>query len=470
MQLSFRDPDGFIFHSGDRIFRCVLPHAVTDSRLFLSSRAAAAWMAERCLPATRVVNGDSAWQPAAAMRHAIPAEALVLEHERIRFANYPYEWAPEMLHAAGELTLRLAREALAADFGLKDATPYNIMYEGPKPVFLDVLSFQKRQAREAVWRPYGQFVRTFVYPLLASRYFGLRLDEFFSVHRDGIEPERLVRLCPAWRLLLPPFLGAVTIPSVLSRRESESPERFRPRPARTAEEAKFLLGRLFARATHLLHRAAPRRPRADETYAGCEHSYGASEFQEKERFVADVLERLRCSAVLDIGCHTGRFSLVAARTGARVVAIDKDPAAIGTLWNTARRDNADVLPLVIDIARPPGACGWANAECPSFLDRVRGGFDGLLMLALIHHLLVNERIPLDRIFELAGDLTTRSAVVEYIDPVDPQFQRIARGREALHRDLTPGSFEAALRRHFQVVDWRQITPTRRVYVLEKRLA
>ena len=59
---------------------------------------------------------------------------IVVEHERISFPSFPYEWAPEMLHAAGSLTLDLARDLLAEGFGLKDATPYNILFNGPIPV------------------------------------------------------------------------------------------------------------------------------------------------------------------------------------------------------------------------------------------------------------------------------------------------------------------------------------------------
>jgi hypothetical protein len=89
------------------------------------------------------------------------------------------------------------------------------------------------------------------------------------------------------------------------------------------------------------------------------------------------------------------------------------------------------------------------------------------MLAVIHHLLVNERVPLDRIFALVAELTTSLAVVEYVDPADSQFQRIARGRDALHRNLTTASFEAAACRYFAIVASCEITSTRRVYMLQK---
>lgn len=468
-QLSFRDPDGFVFRSGARILRCVFPHAVGDVCAFLSSAVAHTGVAEGILPFTRVLDGASTLQLASEPSHQLPDGSIVLEHEPIPFTNYPYEWAPEMLHSAAALTLRLAREAGGAGFGLKDATPYNIMFEGSKPVFIDVLSFERREELDGLWRPYAQFVRTFIYPLLAQRHFGLHLDELLLVHREGLEPDRILRLSSAWRLLLPPFLGSVTIPALLWRDDRDlAQNRFRVRRAKDPGEAKFVLNSLFARANRLLRRMASQsRKSTVSRYAGSELSYTSPQFAEKEGFVMHELRRWRSKNILDIGCNTGYFSLLAARQGARVISIDKDPDAIGELWRTASGNNLDILPLVIDIARPPGACGWANHEFPSFLDRARGASDCVLMLAVLHHLFVNERIPLDHIFDLAAELTTCLAIVEYVDPADAQFQRIARGRDALHRHLTTASFEAAARRHFALVASCEITSTRRVYTLQK---
>ena len=93
------------------------------------------------------------------------------------------------------------------------------------------------------------------------------------------------------------------------------------------------------------------------------------------------------------------------------------------------------LPLVVNLTRPSPPIGWLNAECPSFLDRARGAFDCILMLAVIHHMLVTERVPLRAIINLAAELTTRHAIIEFIDPADSMFRRLLRGRDELHRDL-----------------------------------
>lgn len=402
-------------------------------------------------------------------RPGVPEGSVFLEHKPIGFTNYPYEWAPEMLHAAAGLTLRAARSAAEAGFALKDATPYNVMFDGARPVFIDVLSFGAGDPLDTVWRPYAQFVRTFVYPLLARRHFGLRVDELLLVHRDGLEPERMWELCPLWRLLTPPFFGAVAIPAMVSRTAgAEAPDRFGARRAKSRDEAAFLLGRTFRRAGRLLPRTpVPERRSTASRYMDSGHRYSAEQLSRKEGIVRTALERRQPGMLLDIGCNTGHFSVLAARSGARVVAIDRDPDAVGALWNAARGGNLDILPLVIDIARPPGSCGWANREFPAFLDRARGRFDCVLMLALIHHLLVNERVPLGHLFDLAADLTTDLAIIEYVDPADSQFRRIARGREELHRGLTPNAFESAARRRFRVIGSHEVTPSRRIYILRK---
>ena len=260
-------------------------------------------------------------------------------------------------------------------------------------------------------------------------------------------------------------MSTVTFPALLSRGKKEAAA-VPARKARDAREAEFILETRFEKTRRLLPDIPPSADAS--TYMETNCVYSSSEWIAKETAVSRALGRFRQESVLDVGCNTGHFSTLAAQSRATVVAIDRDPGVAGSLWKSARAGKLPILPLVVDIARPPGACGWANSECPSFLDRARGRFDCVLMLALMHHLVVNERVPLDRIFDLAAQLTRRLLLVEYIDPGDSQFRKIARGRDALHRDLTPGTFEAAARQRFEIVDSCVVTRTRVVYTLERK--
>jgi hypothetical protein len=140
----------------------------------------------------------------------------ILEHERIPFPSFPYEWAPEMLHAAAMLTLELALDLLPEALGLKDATPYNVLFRGPQPVFIDILSFERRDPADPTWLPYAQFIRTFLLPLLANRYFGFALDQLLFTRRDGLEPEEVYRWLGPLERVRPPFLSLVSMPLWLS--------------------------------------------------------------------------------------------------------------------------------------------------------------------------------------------------------------------------------------------------------------
>jgi hypothetical protein len=89
------------------------------------------------------------------------------------------------------------------------------------------------------------------------------------------------------------------------------------------------------------------------------------------------------------------------------------------------------------------------------------------MLALIHHLLVTDRIPLREIFQTARRLTRRWLIVEYIGPSDSMFKRLTRGREHLHRDFSRGAFEQAAQSCFRIIRSEELAQAdRRLYLLE----
>ena len=99
----------------------------------------------------------------------------------------------------------------------------------------------------------------------------------------------------------------------------------------------------------------------------------------------------------------------------------------------------------------------------------RGGFDMVMMLAVIHHLLVTERVPLPDLLDLIAELTHDYALIEFVAPADPMFSRITRGRDALHADLTAEAFQSAAAVHFEVVRKQDIGGLHRcLYLLRRR--
>jgi len=476
LAVSFRDPAGSLFPLDGRIFRIVNAAGVADLETFFESARAQEFVAAHQIAGTRRLAADEARRlvsdPRVRQLYQITSGQMLIEHERIDFPSFPYEWPPEMLHAAGVLTLDLAQGLLEDGMGLKDATPYNVLFRGPEPVFIDVLSFERRDARDPTWLPYAQFVRTFLLPLLANRHFGIALDQILTTRRDGLEPEEVYRWSTALQRWKPGFLSLVSMPTWLGSKQSADDQKiYQKKLMSDPEKARYILAAVLKGLRRSLNRLEPKTGSTSSwtSYMDTNNNYSADHFAAKERFVADALAEFAPRRVLDAGCNTGHFSALAARAGASVVAIDYDPVVLGPVWRQARAEKLDILPLAVNLTRPTPGTGWRNRECSSFLDRARGHFDVVLMLAVIHHMLVTERVPLRDILELASELTKDILIVEFIAPTDSMFQRLTRGREELHKDLNHQLFEDLCREQFSIVRTQHIESSSRwLYLLRKR--
>jgi predicted RNA methylase len=473
--VSFRDPAGACCVVGQRVLRVLTTRGATELEAFLRTPSAAQFMAARQLVSTQRLTAAEV----AALQQALEWKALfagaqpdaVFEHERIAFRSYPYEWPPEMLWEAGRLTLELAQAALQEGYGLKDATPYNILFRGSDAVFVDVPSFEARVPGDPLWQAYGQFVRTFLLPLLANRRWGLSLADIFTARREGFEPQEIYRLCGAIERFNPQVLSLVSMPTWLrGKARAEGEQLYATRVLSNKEKAAFIVKSLLSRLQRSLNSLKP-TPCSTSVWSDYmrTHSYTEPAFAAKESFIDALLQEFKPQQVLDAGANTGHFSLRAAKAGAQVVAMDLDPVCVGMIWQQASQQALPVLPLVVNLARPSPPLGWCNAECPSFLDRVRGRFDAVFMLALVHHLLVTDRIPLPEVLRLAAELTTSLLVIEYVPPEDPMFRQLTRGREKLHQDLNQRVFEEACARQFDILRAVALPGTqRRLYALRKR--
>jgi SAM-dependent methyltransferase len=255
-----------------------------------------------------------------------------------------------------------------------------------------------------------------------------------------------------------------------SHRNQNDASIYRKKVLSDPERAQFIVRTLLSGLKRKLRALAPKSGASSAWtgYMEIGNNYTSEHFAAKELFVAECLSAHAPKRVLDVGCNTGHFSFMAARSGARVVAIDYDPAVAGAVWRQAAAGKLDILPLVVNITRPTPGVGWNNREWPSFLDRARGSFDAVFMLAVVHHMLVTERVPLSEIVALAAGLTSDLLLIEFVSPQDSMFQRLVRGRGELHQDLTHEVFEDASRRHFQMVRVQHLEGTSRwLYLLRK---
>jgi SAM-dependent methyltransferase len=436
LETTFRDPAGSVVLSSEGVLRTVLPEHAAETLEFLATPLAQRLVADGHLIPTTILRND--------------ADGLLLSHPRIPFISYPAEWPPSLWSAAAELTLSLNAQLLAEGWILKDATPLNVLFTGTKPIFVDLLSIRRTDPTQPIWFAYGQFVRTFLLPLLAHSQLGWRLQTA-QTWRDGIEPEELYATLTWSHRLSYPARSFITLPVMLSKLMKSNPASMQPRRIEDPEFTRRTLLKSVASLRAAIERTAPvQRASTWSNYAETAGHYSGDDHVGKHQFVSEVLATCTPKNVLDVGSNTGNYSRLAAATGANVVAIDQDTRALELLYAQSRQVGHNILPLCVDLSFPTPATGWQYRESFSFLDRCENHFDTVLMLAVIHHILLSSQIPLDRIAALAARISTRNLIIEWVPPTDPKFIEVLRGREAIYTHITESAFRNAFAPHFTV--------------------
>ena len=451
---TFRDPAGSLGFEGDHVVRRIHPAARVAVLEFLDSAFCHRLQERGDLIAATIDDSQ---------------EGLCLVHPKIPIPTYPWEWSPSQWLAAAELTLTLCEEALGDGWILKDATPLNVLFVGPRPVLVDILSFERRDPRSMIWLAYGQYVRTFLLPMVMNKRMGWPL-EMSLFKRDGLEPADLFAAM-GWRdRISRDAFWPVTLPALLERSKGAE-EKATQAPRRVSDPGMALHGlqRLLAGLRKRTRRALP-KPDASRwsKYQGTLTHYTEQESALKHEWVRDVLAEAKPARVLDIGANTGEFSALAVEMGAQAVALERDAASAERLFCMSRQRNLSIQTIHADLARPTPAAGWENSESSALLPRLEGQFELVLMLAVIHHLLLMEQIPLPAIIALCHRLTWRHLVIEWVPVEDPMYRSLMRGRNELYGALSEDDLIAACKGLFHVLRRQKLDNGRVLFLFERK--
>ena len=423
---SFRDPESRVYIEDGRVFRALGERGAADYEAFASSSLAGD---------ERIVG---TW------RTDLPE---VLEHERLPFVTYPYEWCFGMLKDAALLQLELLDRALAEDLSLKDATPYNVQFVGPKPVFIDVGSFERLRGDEP-WVGYRQFCALYLYPLMLTAYRGVGFQPWLRGSLEGIEPAEAAALLPRRK-------GVTINARLLARLERKQGDTSARETKSRLAQAGFKPELIQAQVRRLRKLVAGLEWDLPRT-AWTDYERDPAQLEAKRTFVAEAAERVKPQLAWDLGCNDGTFARVVAPHAGTVIAMDSDHATIEQLYRGL--DAPNITPLVVDLTDPSPARGWALRERTPLHERGRP--DLTLSLALVHHLAITRTIPLPAIVEWLNSLGG-THVIEFPHRDDPMVQRLLDAkRDAWEYDRE--AFEAALRVHFELLRRREVH-TRTLY-------
>jgi hypothetical protein len=148
------------------------------------------------------------------------------------------------------------------------------------------------------------------------------------------------------------------------------------------------------------------------------------------------------------------------------VSFDIDPAAVEINYiECVRKGEFNILPLLLDLTNPSPSIGWENKERFSFLNR--GPVDGGLALALVHHLVISNNLPLDKIADFFSRICN-SLIIEFVPKSDSQVQRLLATREDIFPDYNQQVFEDEFSKYFTIQGSERIKDSERtLYLMAK---
>jgi hypothetical protein len=437
---SFRDPDASVFYADGRVLRGLHARAADDWRALTATKFFPALLADRRVVGTEVVTGD-----------ALPASAgefeAVLEHERIPFISYPYEWTFGMLRDAALLHLDVLLAALDEGMSMKDGYSFNVQWRGANPTFIDVGSFERMPT--GPWIGYRQFCQTFLYPLMLDSYLRVPFQRYLVGHLDGLEPAEMLRFLSGRRRLRKGVFTHVYLHSVAGRRVTKGGEQIKEDLGKAGFGAE-LTKTTVRKLAKLVGRLRSKRSESGWNNYRTTCSYSDADRDAKATFIRQVLVGHPTTLAYDLGANDGIYARMVAERGGYVVAVDSDDVTVDAMYRSLREDGiTNVLPLVLNLVDPSPARGWRNAERRAFFDRAQP--DLVLALALVHHLALTANVPLPEIIGWLHDIGG-TLVIEFVEPHDPMAkQLLANKREGLFPHYRIDEFEKVLEQRYTIV-------------------
>ncbi|MGB0119401.1 MAG: hypothetical protein WBP55_00450 [Solirubrobacterales bacterium] len=461
---SFRDRDSRVVITDDAVLRALSPEGAGDWDALAATPLLEELVNRGDLIATKevdlaVLEGAKDLLPTGVTR--------VLEHQRVPFVSYPYEWTFSQLQDAALLQLDLGIAAIDHGLNLKDATPYNVQFQGANPVFIDVGSFETIP-EGLPWVGYRQFCMLYLYPLLFQAHKDIPFHPWMRGSIDGIQPIDAIKVFSLRDRLRKGVFLHTSLHARLDRRANKSGpgDADAPKKERTVkpEAVKAHMASMRRLVSKLKWKTG------ETSWSGyrAHNTYSDDDDKAKQKFVSEVCASDKPALTWDMGCNDGAYSRLAAENSEKVVAFDFDHATVESLYRSLKAEgNTQILPLVGNLADPSPGLGWRGLERRTLSDR--GTPDLMMALALIHHVSISANIPIAEFLDWVQDLGS-NLLIEFPKRTDPMVRALlANKQEGANADFDLDNFETELKKRFTVEKREELPSGDRVLYLARPL-
>jgi len=453
VESSFRDPSGFLFYLDGILYRQINQSYKQDYEHLMDSG-----LYKSLIDSNRLISHEEV-----DIQPLNPDKSYkIIKPEKISFISYPYEWCFSQLKHAAIATLEIQKTAMDFGMTLKDCSAYNIQFHQGKPILIDTLSFETYKEGQT-WQAYRQFCQHFLAPLALMSQKDIRLNQLLRIYIDGIPLDLVSKLLP---------LRSRSSFSLFAHihAHSKSQKHFEGKSDPSIKERK-MGRRSFLGVVESLYNGVkklnwnPSGTEWGDYYT--DTNYSKLAFEQKKKIIELFLDKVKPKTVWDLGANIGIFSRIASQKGIETKSFDIDPVAVEKNYlESVEKNETKLLPLLLDLANPSPDIGWENLERSSLVNR--GPADMVMALALIHHLVVSNNLPMKKISQFMKKICNY-LIIEFIPKTDSQVQRLLATREDIFDDYNLENFENEFKRNFNLLDSVKLQDSQRfLYLMQKK--
>ena len=453
---SFRDPAGKVFYFKDRVFRMLSSSGKERFQFVSQNNILKQSIEKKYLISTKILDNKDKFNI------GLKDENLILEHEKIPYISYPYEWSFSQLKKAAIFHLDFQLFLLELDATLIDASAYNIQFIGNNPIFIDVLSISKYQDGQT-WNGHKQFCENFLNPLVLKSKKGVNFNNWFKGNIEGISTEEINKILS----LFDKFSYNIFIHIYLLNKLEEN---YKSKKSLKVNKKKIFLKKnnfisiLKQLRKFILKLTDYKSITTWDTYS-FDNSYSEKASFEKKEIVKKFFEKNNFKIICDIGCNDGEYSEIALQNKCKkVIGFDYDLNAVENAFKRSENKKINFLPLFFDAANPSSSLGWNENERKSFKERAN--FDGMIALAFEHHLAIGKNIPLNQVILWLTSLAPKG-LIEFVPKDDITVKKMLEFKGDIFNEYSVENFEKYLNLHSKIVSKKIIETGRIIYEFQR---
>jgi len=439
-QGSFRDPAGKVLYYNDRVLRLLNKDGVDRFNFLNENNLLDSCISNKFLVKSNKINSDN-------INLNNLENKIIIEHERIEYISYPYEWCFDQLKDAALHHLNFHIFLLNNNATLLDGSAFNIQFNGHKPIFIDLLSIKKYENGE-YWTAHKQFCENFLNPLILKSKKGIDFNNWFRGNLEGINTKDLNAILSIKDKFSFNIFTQVFLLNFLEQRAIKNKKKDITQIKKRKFPKQSFLSMLNSMKKFITSLEVKKSSTIWDDYSK-DNTYKINEENLKKKIVKEFADRYKFETLIDLGCNDGVYSKICLENGCKyVIGFDYDLNSIDNAYKISKKEKLNFLPLYFDASNPSPNLGWAQNERKGFVERIN--FTGMISLAFEHHLAIAKNIPLDQTIKWLTD-TAPQGLIEFVPKNDETIKKMLALKGDIFKDYNEENFKTLLLKNVNIV-------------------